>query len=72
MVNGVKNVIGYVRNVDWVKQTSIWSVVRQDGVQVGRTVLTGVLNAVFFFFNHNYQENFFCFFISLSFGGVVS
>ncbi len=42
MVDGVKNVIGHVRNVDWVKQTSIWPVVRQDGVQVGRAVLTGV------------------------------
>ncbi len=42
VVDGVKNVIGHVRNVDWVKQTSIWPVVRQDGVQVGRAVLTGV------------------------------
>ena len=41
--NSVKNVIGHVRNVvNLVKQTSIWPVVRQVDVQIGRTVLTGV------------------------------
>ena len=43
VINGVKNVIGKVRGVvNWVKQTPIWPVVRQVGVQVGRKVLTGV------------------------------
>ena len=43
VVDGVKNVIGHVRKaVNWVKQTPIWPVIRQVGVHVGRTVLTGV------------------------------